>query len=65
VERVAVFTNVAVTVEHAFAKLQPGCPSLTRRDLPAYAEPDGMIHALLEGHALIARREGDRSGRWS
>lgn len=65
IERVSVFTNVAVTVDHAYTKLQPGCPSLTRRDLRAYAEEDGLIHALLEGHALIARREGDRSGRWS
>jgi hypothetical protein len=65
VERVSVFTNVAVSVEHAVEKLQPSCPGLTRRDLRAYAEADGLIHALLEGHALIARREGDRSGRWS
>lgn len=65
VERVSVFTKVAVTVDHAFEKLSASCPGLTPNDLRSYTESDGQIHALLEGHALIARREGERSGRWS
>ncbi len=65
VERVSVFTNVAVSIDHAYAKLQLSQPNFTKRDLQQHVESDGQIHALLEGHALIARREADRSGRWS
>jgi hypothetical protein len=65
VERVSVFTECAVTVDHAYKKLQRGNPELTPGALREHASEDGLIHALLEGHALIARREGDRSGRWS
>jgi hypothetical protein len=65
VERVSVFERSTLTVEQALAELRPADPERTRRELRAWAGADGLLRELVEGHALIARREGDRVGRWS
>jgi hypothetical protein len=69
VERVSVFERCSLSVDQALAqfagKRSAGELDRLRRSLLAQADDGGMLRQLVEGHALIARREGDRSGRWS
>jgi hypothetical protein len=59
-ERVSVFERCTLDVDQASA----GDVELRQR-LSRYLGADGLLHQVIEGHALIARREGDRTGRWS
>lgn len=67
VERVSVFARCALSVDEALEKLAPPPERLEelRGQLRSHVDRDGLLHQLVEGHALLARREGDRSGRWS
>ncbi|MET0283135.1 MAG: hypothetical protein ABW352_01640 [Polyangiales bacterium] len=65
VERVSVFERSTLTVEQAVAELRPADAERARAELRAHVSADDLLHQLVEGHALIARREGDRGGRWS
>ncbi|MDB4990593.1 MAG: methyltransferase domain protein [Myxococcaceae bacterium] len=68
-ERVSVFEQSSVSVEQALAQLRARSSRLelepTRRALRKFSTPDGQLRRVVEGQALIARREHDRSGRWS
>jgi hypothetical protein len=65
VERVSVFERRTLTVEQALAQYPELAHESLQAQLRAHASSDGTLHELVEGHALIARRPGDRSGRWS